>query len=65
MRAVRDVCGLVGCGGRKTTRSTIIIIELQLQAASQGEGESKNYKNGEKMPHTLMSTLADCYFVYV
>jgi hypothetical protein len=68
MRAVRDVCGLVGCGDRKTTRSTIIIIEqLQQQASSQGEGESesKNHQNGEKMPQTLMSTLVDCYFVYV
>jgi hypothetical protein len=45
MRAVRDVCGLVGCGGRKTTRSTIIIIE-QLQSRHQvrERGKAKTTK---------------------
>jgi hypothetical protein len=32
------------------------------QASSQGEGESKNHKNGEKLPQTLMSTLERVFF---
>jgi hypothetical protein len=49
MRAVRDVCGLVGCGGRRTTRSTIIIIE-QLQSRHQvrERGKAKTTKIARK-----------------
>jgi hypothetical protein len=45
--------------------SVSIIITEQLhqqQASSQGEGESKNHKNGNKTPQSLISTLVDCYF---
>jgi hypothetical protein len=58
-------CGVGGTEHRAPASASIIEQLHQQQASSQGEGESKNHKNGEKMPQTLMSTLVDCYFVYV
>jgi hypothetical protein len=37
----------------------------QQQASIQGEGESKNTKNGNKTPQSLMSILVDCYFFHL
>ena len=47
MCAVRNVCGLVGCGGRKTTRSTAPQrhrISITEQQAGQGKGKAKTTK---------------------
>jgi hypothetical protein len=60
------VVGVAGRRGAPRSSVSIIIEQLhQQQASSQGEGESKNHKNGEEMPQTLMSTFIDCYFFYV
>ena len=127
MCAVRNVCGLVSCGGRTTrsTRRIIITEQLQQQQALKSggghrksapqknaatktgkqcsysyfflscffsdhigvrwwslqaflnEGETRNgalgvvqrqspniHQNGKSRPHSWMSTLVDCYFIY-
>jgi hypothetical protein len=53
----------VGVGGRSW--SSIIEQLHQVSPDFRERGESKNHKNGEEMPQTLMSTLVDGYFVYV
>jgi hypothetical protein len=71
--AARNVCGLVGRGGRRTwsTRGVCIAIITQplhqQQAGSKSGGVEEKSKttNMAKLVQSLINTIVDCYFVHL
>jgi len=58
---VRDVCGLLGCGG-KDVSIAIMMEQLHQQQVSNQEGwrgKVQNHRKGKELVQSLMITLVD------